>query len=769
MANKPPSSSKPVKRTSSTEEAQGASAPAAKSSGKPGAVSLIDDEGSPRKKRTGELKTGSAFAPLGSRPQQSAAPAKPASTTPEPPKKTLDQVKAEALSLFDEVEKKEARRVRRAEEGPSEAPVRPFQVTSSKVLPPISLLRHEEPPAPPAPVKAPEPEAPVAEVPTQPVEDNAESKIIHLKPPIIVKELCERMGLKVFHVIKDLIEFKVFAKADTAIEPDIAAKVCEKHGFIFEKEKREKGAGIHKVEEKIEEPPPPPPPKAEEKDVFELRAPIITFMGHVDHGKTSLLDAVRKTSVTAGEAGGITQHIGAYSVSYNDRPITFIDTPGHAAFSEMRARGANVTDIVVLVVAADDGFMPQTVEALNHAKAAGVTIMVAINKCDLPAANSMRVKQQLQEAGLMPVEWGGETEVLEVSATKGIGIDNLLETMSLQAEVLDLRANSKAPMRATVIESRMEAGRGPMATVIVQNGTLKVGEPFICGPYWGKVKSLINDRGQIIKEVKPGMPAEVVGFSGLPNVGDEVVEMDNERTAKRLSEERQEEIRQKKLAAPRRSTLEALFANLEAGAKKTLKIILKTDVQGSMEAISKSLMEIKSDKAKVQILHSAAGPISESDILLASASDAIVIGFNVKVESTAVAVARREGVQVKLFSIIYELLDQIKEALLGLLDPETREKVLGHAKVKVVFKLTRGRVAGCVVTDGRLDRKARARVIRGNQPVYDGSMDTLRRFHEEVPEVRNGLECGVRLGGYQEYEEDDVIECYELEKIQQTL
>ncbi|MEY4483229.1 MAG: translation initiation factor, partial [Verrucomicrobiota bacterium] len=577
------------------------------------------------------------------------------------------------------------------------------------------------------------------------------------------------MGLRMFQVIKDLIEFKVFAKAETAIEPDIAAKVCEKHGFTFEKEKREKGAGVHKVDEVIVEPPPPPPPAEEEKDVFELRAPIITFMGHVDHGKTSLLDAVRKTSIVKGEAGGITQHIGAYSVTYNDRPITFIDTPGHAAFSGMRARGANVTDIVVLVVAADDGFMPQTVEALNHAKAAKVTIMVAINKCDLPSANVMKVKQQLQDAGLMPVEWGGETEVLEVSATKGIGMDHFLETMSLQAEVLDLRANAKAPMRATVIESRMEPGRGPTATVIVQNGTLKVGEPFICGPYWGKVKNLTNDRSQTIKFVMPGMPAEVVGFSGLPNVGDEVVEMESERAAKKLSEERQEELRKKKLAVPRRSTLEALFANIEDGSKKNLKIVLKTDVQGSLEAIIKSLKEIKSDKVTIDILHSAAGPITEGDILLASASDAVIIGFNTKLESNAVSVARKEGVQVKLYSIIYELIDQVKESMLGLLDPETRERVIGHAKVKVVFKLTRGRVAGCVVTDGRIDRKARARVIRGNQPVYDGSVDTLRRFHDEVPEVRNGLECGIRLGNYHEYEEEDVIECYELDKIKQSL
>jgi translation initiation factor IF-2 len=770
----PPKSStaKPVKRATASPEGEGAGSDADKSKrpAKPKATSLIDAE--PKAKRSGALKTGSAFAPLGSKPAASgrgaaakaaAEPAKPA----EPPKKSLDQEKAEALNLFDEQEKKEqAKRDRRAdaESGtPASAPA-PASTSTSQggFLPPISLLR--EPEAPPPPPQKEEPQA------QEEVEEGSDPKVIHIKPPILVKDLSDRMGLKLFQVIKDLIEFKVFAKnGETTVDTEVAAKICEKHGFVFEKEKREKGGGVHKIEEKIEEPPPPPEPAEEEKDVLELRAPIITFMGHVDHGKTSLLDAIRKTNVVTGEAGGITQHIGAYSVFYENRPITFIDTPGHAAFSEMRARGANVTDIVILVVAADDGMMPQTLEALSHAKAAGVTIMVAINKCDLPAANPMRVKQQLQEHDLMPVEWGGSTEVMEVSAVKGTGIDHLLETMSLQAEVLDLRADPKAPMRATIIESRMDPGRGPTATVIVQTGTLEVGEPFICGPIWGKVRTLINDRNQPIKGVLPGMPAEVVGFSGLPNVGDEVVEMDNERSAKKLSEERLEDIRQKKLAVPRRSTLETLFANIREGEKKAFNIILKTDVHGSLEAITNSLKDIKSDKIEVKMLHSAAGPISESDVLLASASDAIVIGFNVKVEASAVAIARREGVQVKLYSIIYELIDQVKEAMLGKLDPLTREKVIGHAKVKQVFKLTRGIVAGCVVIDGLLNRKARARVVRGNQPVFDGHMDTLRRFHEEVPEVRNGLECGVRLANYSEYLEEDVIECYELEKIAQSL
>jgi translation initiation factor IF-2 len=771
----PPKSStaKPVKRTTGSPQGEGGGSDADKSKrpAKPKTTSLIDTE--PKPKRSGALKTGSAFAPLGNKPATSgrgaaakaAEPVKPA----EPPKKSLDQEKAEALNLFDEQEKKEqAKKDRRAdaESGtPSPSSASPSTSTSTSqggFLPPISLLR--EPEAPPPPPQKEEPQT------AEEAEEGSDPKVIHLKPPIYVKDLAQRMGLKIFQINKDLIEFKIFSKgAETTVEPDIAAKICEKHGFVFEKEKREKGGGVHKIEEKIEEPPPPPKPAEEEKDVLELRAPIITFMGHVDHGKTSLLDAIRKTNVVTGEAGGITQHIGAYSVFYDNRPITFIDTPGHAAFSEMRARGANVTDIVVLVVAADDGMMPQTLEALSHAKAAGVTIMVAINKIDLPAANPMRVKQQLQEHDLMPVEWGGHTEVMEVSAAKGTGIDHLIETMSLQAEVLDLRADPKAAMRATIIESRMDPGRGPTATVIVQTGTLRVGEPFICGPWWGKIRTLINDRNQPIKEVLPGMPAEVVGFSGLPNVGDEVVEMDSERTAKRLSEERLEEIRQKKLAVPRRSTLETLFANIREGEKKAFNIILKTDVHGSLEAITNSLKDIKSDKIEVKVLHSAAGPISESDVLLASASDAIVIGFNVKVEASAVAIARREGVQVKLYSIIYELIDQVKEAMLGKLDPLTREKVIGHAKVKQVFKLTRGIVAGCVVTDGLLNRKARARVMRGNQPVFDGHMDTLRRFHEEVPEVRNGLECGVRLANYSEYLEEDVIECYELEKIAQSL
>jgi translation initiation factor IF-2 len=709
-------------------------------------LSLIEEK-KPRSR--GATKEGSALPPLGAKKPVPAP--KKEEEPPAPAKPTLDERKAAALNLFEDDDKPKVRR-------------RPAESQQS-ALPPISLLIEDTTPKPIVPiVHAPPAEAPV---PEYEIGEGGE-KIIHLKPPIVVKDLADKMGLKPFKIISELIAFKVFASADKAIDIEIAEKICEKHGFKLERDKREKGGGVHKVEEVIVEPEAQVVEEVEEEKL-ELRAPIITFMGHVDHGKTSLLDALRKTTVTAGEAGGITQHIGAYCIFHNGKPITFIDTPGHAAFSAMRARGANVTDIVVLVIAADDGIMPQTKEALSHAKAAGVQLMVALNKCDLPTANVMRVKSQLQDIGLAPVDWGGEIEVMEVSAKSGLGLDNLLETMSLQAEVLELKADPKASPRATVIESSMVAGKGPVATVIIGQGTLKVGQPFICGPLWGKVKALINDRGESIKEVLPGMPCEVIGFSDMPHVGDEVVVMNNERDVKKLSEERLEELRQKKLSVPRRSTLEHLFASIEDSNKKALKIVLKCDVQGSVEAIAKCLTDIKSDKCNLDILHQEVGSINESDVLLASASDAIILGFNVKVENKALTTAKREGVQVKLYSIIYELIDQVKEAMAGLLDPVTREKILGHARVKQVFKVNKGFVGGSVVTDGTMQRKQRARVLRDGQAVYDGGFETLRRFTDEVNEVRNGLECGIKLSGFSDYEENDVIECYELEKIAQTL
>ena len=665
---------------------------------------------------------------------------------------------------------------------PKEKKVRPRLdhggMKTATALPPISKIRAlNEIPAPapaPAPV-IPTPEPIVAAPEAAPVPAPAHTgestggapgeKIIHIKPPIIVKELAAQMALKPFQLIQDLMAMNIFANINQSIETDVAIKVCAKHGFTFEKEKRKEGGGVHKVEVPVVAPVAPPKPK---EDELKLRAPIVTFMGHVDHGKTSLMDAIRKTKVASGEAGGITQHIGAYQVEINGQKITFLDTPGHEAFTAMRARGANVTDIVVLVVAADDGLMPQTIEAISHAKAAHVKVIVAINKIDLPGANVDRVKKQLQEKDLQPEDWGGDVGVCPVSAIKGTGISDLLERILLEAEIMEIKASPSALPRGTVIEAQNERA-GSTATVLIRSGTLKVGDPFISGNYSGKVKQLVDDTGKPVKEAGPSTPVKVLGFTGLPNAGDEFLVMDSERSAKQLSEERLEALRTEKLSAPQRATLESLFDSLADDQRKVLNIVLKCDVQGSLEALVNSLGQIESKKIDLAIIHSGVGPISESDILLATASNAVVVGFNVKVESSALNAAKREGVQVKLYSIIYELIDQVKEAMAGMLDPELRETVIGHAEVKKVFELTKGIVAGCRVTDGRIARTARARVLRRRQPVYDGGLSTLRHFKDDVKEVRSGMECGIKLGDFNEYEPGDIIECYQLEKVAQKL
>ncbi len=683
-----------------------------------------------------------------SAPTQAAAPEPVAEAAPPP--------KPETVSLIDD------NRSKRSDSGSGEPKVRSVLPPISKIRPPI-LSKTAEPVAKPVEPAAPEPIAvPLINEPATTVTDD---KIVHIKPPIIVRELAQHIGLKPFQLIHDLMEMNIFAAINHTIEPDIAAQICKKHGYTFEVEKREKGAGVHSRPVVVEE---PPPPAVQPKEELRPRSPIITFMGHVDHGKTSLMDAIRKARVAAGEAGGITQHIGAYSVSYKGQSITFIDTPGHEAFTAMRARGAKVTDVVVLVVAADDGLMPQTLEAINHARAAKVSIIVAINKIDLASANVDRVKSQLQEKGLTPEDWGGETICVPVSATKGTGIDHLLEMILLQAEIMELKASPTAPARATVIEAQVEPGRGPTATVIVQMGTLKVGQPFICGNYWGKVKSLINDSGEGIKEAGPATPTKILGFTGLPNAGDELTVMDSEKAVRTLGEERLADLRNQKLAMPQRATLESLFDSMGDG-RKSLLLILKCDVQGSAEALTASLNQIESKKIDLELIHVGVGPISESDVLLATASNAVIVGFNVKVENQAASAAKREGIQIKLYSIIYELIDQVKEAMVGMLDPEIRESIVGHAEVRQVFELSKGTVAGCYVTDGRILRSGRARVLRRRQPIYDGGVATLRRFQDDVKEVRAGVECGLKLGDFTEYEEGDIIECYNLEKVPQQL
>ena len=695
---------------------------------------------SPKKKRTpSESKAKSSLPAI--------SPSKePSGTAPaEAPEKQEPTPKQESVSLIDPAKSKR-----------SAEPAEP-----KSVLPPISKIR-------PAASKTPEPkpaESQPAPVEPEVSEGAAAAKTIHIKPPIIVRELAQQIGIKPFQLIHDLMEMNIFAAINHTVEPDVAAAVCKKHGFIFEVEKREKGAGVHKVEPVVEEPPPPVVQKEEE---LKPRPPIITFMGHVDHGKTSLMDAIRKTHVAAGEAGGITQHIGAYSVEYQGQRLTFLDTPGHEAFTAMRARGAIVTDIVVLVIAADDGLMPQTIEAINHAKAAKVAIIVAINKIDLMSANVDRVKTQLQEKGLTPEDWGGDTICVPVSATKKTGIDKLIEMILLQAEIMELKASPTVSPRATVIEAQVESGRGPTATVIVRMGTLKVGQAFICGNFWGKVKSLINEVGAGVKEAGPGTPVKVLGFTGLPNAGDELLVMESEKSARALSEERLADLRNQKLAMPQRATLESLFDSLGT-ERKTLMLILKADAQGSVEALTASLNQIQSKKIDLEIIHSGVGPITESDVLLATASNAVIVGFNVKVESQASAAAKREGIQIKLYSIIYELIDQVKEAMAGMLEPELRESLIGHAEVRQVFQLSKGTVAGCFVTDGRIARTGRARVLRRKQPIYDGGIATLRRFQDDVKEVRAGVECGIKLGDFTEYEVGDIIECYNLEKVPQQL
>jgi translation initiation factor IF-2 len=640
-------------------------------------------------------------------------------------------------------------------------------------------------PADPAPVIAPAaaavptPATPAA-TPAKPAESAAplideaalaaqqlRDKLVVIKPPIIVKDLAAKLGLKPFQIIHHLMEMNIFTGPTQALEEEIARKLCAKLGFTFEIEKREKGAGLVHAPVKIVEPPKGPLPVAPSE--LQARPPVITFMGHVDHGKTSLLDAIRKARVAAGEAGGITQHIGAYTVKRGTQTITFLDTPGHEAFTAMRARGATVTDIVVLVVAADDGIMPTTVEAINHARAAKVTLMVAINKIDLPGANLVRVKGQLQEQGLVAEEYGGDTIICEVSATKGIGIEKLLEMMLLQAEILELRANPRGPSRGTVIEAQFEQGRGPTATVLVQQGTLHVGDAILAGPYYGRVKALINDVGQNVKEAGPSIPVKVLGLDGAPSPGEEYNILKNEKEARELAENRRDKLRLGKLEAPPRITLENLFEAIADEKHKVLKLIIKGDVQGSVEAIVASLKKIDSKKIDLDVVLASAGAISESDILLAKASQAVVIGFNTRTDNAAANAAKREGVQIKLFSIIYELIDQVKEAMVGLLDPELRETALGTALVKQVFQLSKFPVAGCSVVSGRIVRNARARVVRKRQPIYDGAVVTLKRFQDDASEVRAGLECGIRLGDFNDYLADDTIECYQLEKFTQTL
>ncbi|MDX6766920.1 MAG: translation initiation factor IF-2 [Candidatus Methylacidiphilales bacterium] len=692
--------------------------------------------------------------------------AKPAESGESTPSKKTAATAPAGAEKKTATRKAPAKKAAASEPSPAPAPAAAAPASTAAATP--AALAQKAPAAPAKTAESPSASKPVT-TPTAPattaLEVPAPGSVISMKPPIVVKDLAARVGLKAFQVVHELMEMNVFATLNQVIDEETAKKVCERKGFVFELERRKEGGGVHKVEEKVEIPVPPPV----ETTLQVGRPPIITFMGHVDHGKTSLLDAVRKTKVAAGEAGGITQHIGAYSITRNGQSITFLDTPGHEAFTAMRARGANLTDIAVIVVAADDGLMPQTREAIAHAKAAKVKIMVALNKIDVPGALPDRVKQQLQEVDLTPEDWGGDTVVCLVSATKGTGISEFIDLMILQAELLELKADHDCPARGTVVESRIDVGKGANATIIVQQGTLKIGDPFVCGPFWGKVKAMLNDQGQPIKVAGPSTPVQVLGFSGSPTPGEEFHIMRNEREARQLGEEREAAARLDKLSTARPVTLENLFDSIADGQKKTLNLIIKSDVQGSLEAIINSLNKIPTNKVEIHYVLGGVGPISVNDVLLAKASAAVIIGFSTKVDNAANAEAKRQDIQIKLYSIIYELIDQVKEAMAGLLDPELRESSVGKAAVKKVFSLSKFPVAGCIVEQGRIVRTGRARVIRRNQPVYDGSIQTLKRFQDDAAEVRNGMECGIRLGNFDDYMENDIIECYILEKVPQAL
>ncbi len=599
----------------------------------------------------------------------------------------------------------------------------------------------------------------------------ADAQVITIKPPIVVRDLAEQLKQKPFKIIADLMEAGVFANVNQAIDEKVAQGICAKYGFRFEVEKRERGSGlVHAADKPLEL------DREDKAEDLVPRAPVVTIMGHVDHGKTSLLDVIRKSNVAAGEAGGITQHIGAYTISFPHperkkelAQITFLDTPGHAAFSSMRARGANVTDLVVLVVAANDGVMPQTLEALSHARAAKVPLLVAVNKIDHPNANVLRVRQQLQDKGLVPDDWGGDTIFVEVSALTKQGVDKLIEMILLQADLLELKANPNRRAKGNVIESGLEPG-GPTATVLVRKGTLRVGEVIICGQYYGRVRALISEEGKRLKEAAPSVAVKVLGLNGVPEAGLEFSVVEDERAARDLAEQRGQEAKALGQESTRaKVTLENLFDQLASTTSKVLKIVVKADTQGSVEAIVDALRKIESEKVSLEVIHSAVGTITESDVALASASDAVILGFHTRIDSGVADKAKHEGVQIKLYAIIYELVDQVKEAMAGLLEPLLKDITVGAAEVRKIFALSKGApVAGCMVVSGRIV-KGKVRVRRRKEIIYEGIAQSLRRFQDEVNEVRAGMECGIRIEGFSEFQIGDNIECYTMEKIAQKL
>ncbi len=579
-------------------------------------------------------------------------------------------------------------------------------------------------------------------------------KPLALKVPLTVKELADKLAVSPSEIIKHLLGMKILATINQHLTGEPVEKVVKLYGYEYQR--------MPTTEEQLVE-------LHDQEDPSKLkpRPPVVTMMGHVDHGKTSLLDAIRKSRVAEGEAGGITQHIGAYRVSLPKGMITFLDTPGHEAFTAMRARGAHVTDIVVLVVAADDGVMPQTAEAIDHAKAAEATIVVALNKIDKPSANPDRVKKQLMELGLMPEEWGGKTIVAPVSAKTGTGIDPLLEMILLEAELLELKADPTKPARGIVLEAELSKGGGPVAHVLVQNGTLRVGDAMVCGPYWGRVRAMLDERAHRLKEAGPSTAVELLGLNGVPKAGESFLAVPDERQAREIVSRREEELRAGvKVTVRRPVSLEEFHRQVEEGRLKSLNMILKADVQGSAEALKDSLLKLATEEVSLKIMHVGVGDVTEPDVLLAEASNAVVIGFHVGMTAEAEALAKQEQVDVRLYRIIYEAVNDIRAAMEGLLEPKRVETVLGRAKVLQVFKVSKaGTIAGSQVIKGKVTRGSLARVFRGSEQLHEGKITSLKRFKEDVREVTEGVQCGISVSGWSDFQPEDVIESIEVQEV----
>jgi translation initiation factor IF-2 len=599
-------------------------------------------------------------------------------------------------------------------------------------------------------------------------------KLISMKPPVIVRDFATALGMRPFQLISELMQMGIFAAITQSLDEAVAAKLAEKHGFLLEVKHRGDPAAAQAQKEKKEK------KLVVEDDTNDLtlRPPVVCILGHVDHGKTSLLDAIRKADVAKGEAGGITQHIGAYQIDFNGRKITFLDTPGHAAFTKMRSRGASATDVAILVVAADDGFMPQTDEALKIAlnekqlHPEKFALLVAVNKMDVKGANLDQVKNQMQQRNIAPEDWGGETVTVPVSAMKGTGINELLEMILLQADVLELKANPKADASGVIIESQVDVGRGPLATVIVQRGTLRVGDSIVCGPNWAKVRAMFDDQGRPLKEAPPATPVRVIGWSGTPDSGATFKVVKNTREAEKLAEE--EQYRLKKItttadSAPKEVSVDTLFANIAATQQKTLKVIIKTDVFGSTEAVRNILEGIKSAKVSLEIVSTDVGIITKNDVLMAGAAGSVILGFNTKLENGVTPLAKHHSVRIETYAIIYELGDKVREMMADLLDPDLKETKTGVAEVRATFPLAKGFVAGCLVTEGKINRNASARVRRGKEILHEGKIGTLKRFKDDANEVRAGLECGIKLDDFNGYQKGDLIECFEVQKVRAAL